>query len=316
MQVAFQGEPGAFSEEAIWRYWRGRGAREVQPGAGGAPEVLPLPCPTVEGVFRTVEQGGADLGVVPVENSYAGSINETSDLLRSYPLYVRGEVILPVHHCLLALPGQRLEGIHRVYSHPQALAQCSEFIRRHVLEAVAAADTAGSARLIREQGLAGTGAIAGRRAAEIYGLEVLAEGIEDRPDNQTRFFVIGREPVRFAGSAKTTLIMGTAHRPGALYTCLGAFARRGINLTRLESRPSRARPWEYIFYVDCEGHVDDPTLAEALGELGQLTTYLKVLGSFPPADLPTGRWRCPRPPGSPRHSSLQRCPRPGCAPGA
>ncbi|MDI6823732.1 MAG: prephenate dehydratase [Bacillota bacterium] len=285
MRVAFQGEPGAFSEEAIWRYWQRWMAQDlssVQPGASGGAEVRPLPCATVEEVFRAVQEGGAELGVVPVENSYAGSINETSDFLRSFPLYVRGEVILPVRHCLLALPGQHLEEIRRVYSHPQALAQCSGFIRLHALEAVAAADTAGSARFIREQGLAGAGAIAGGRAAEIYGLEILAEGIEDRPDNQTRFFVIGREPLRFAGPAKTTLIMGTAHRPGALYTCLGAFARRGINLTRLESRPSRTRPWEYIFYVDCEGHVDDPVLAEALAELGQLTTYLKVLGSFPP----------------------------------
>jgi len=273
VKVAFQGEPGAFSEEAIWRYWERWGERE---------DPHPLACATVEDVFRAVQEGRADLGVVPVENSYAGSINETSDLLRGFALYVRGEVILPVSHCLLALPGQRLEEIRRVYSHPQALAQCSNFLRRHGLEAVAAADTAGSARHIRERGLRGAGAIASSRAASIYGLDVLARGIEDRPDNQTRFFVISREPLCFAGPAKTTLIMGTAHRPGALYSCLGAFARRGINLTRLESRPSRARPWEYIFYVDCEGHLDDPALAEALAELGQLATYLKVLGSFPP----------------------------------
>ena len=282
VRVAFQGEPGAFSEEAIWRYWERWGAGRTEDGDRGGGEVRPVPCATVEEVFRAVQEGRAELGVVPVENSYAGSINETSDLLRSFPLYVRGEVILPVRHCLLALPGQRLEDIRRVYSHPQALAQCGEFIRRHGLEAVAAADTAGSARMIRELGLRGAGAIASRRAAGIYGLEVLVEGIEDRPDNQTRFFVIGRQPFRFTGAAKTTLIMGTAHRPGALYSCLGAFARRGVNLTRLESRPSRARPWEYIFYVDCEGHVEDPALAEALDELGQLATYLKVLGSFPP----------------------------------
>lgn len=266
----------------MWRYWERWGEGGGQGSGAGGGEVRPLACATVEEVFRAVQEGRAELGVVPVENSYAGSINETSDLLRSFQLYVRGEVILPVHHCLLALPGQRVEDIRRVYSHPQALAQCSEFIRRHRLEAVAEADTAGSARLISERGMRGAAAIASRRAAGIYGLEVLVEGIEDRPDNQTRFFVIGRQPLRFTGPAKTTLIMGTAHRPGALYSCLGAFARRGINLTRLESRPSRARPWEYIFYVDCEGHVEHPALAEALTELEQLATYVKVLGSFPP----------------------------------
>lgn len=273
IRVAFQGERGAFSEEGIWRFW----ARLRSPG-----EPEPVPYPTVEDVFTAVERGEVELGVVPVENSYAGSINETSDLLRQFSLFVRGEVILRVSHCLLALPGQEPGSIHRVYSHPQALAQCSGFLRRQGLEAVATGDTAGSARLIRERGLRGVAAVASGRAAEIYGLEILARGIEDHPDNQTRFFVIGREPAPYAEPAKTTLIMGTAHRPGALYRCLGAFAERGINLTRLESRPSRARPWEYLFYVDCEGHAEQPALREALAEVAQLATYLKVLGSFPP----------------------------------
>lgn len=277
-RIAFQGERGAYSEEAVWQYW------QRQPASGALAEVVP--CSTVGDVFRAVFGGEADLGVVPVENSYAGSINETSDLLRQYPLFVRGEVIVRVRHCLMALPGQQLQDITRVYSHPQALAQSAAFLRRHGFTQVAAQDTAGSARLIREQGLTGVAAIAGARAAEIYGLCILARGIEDHPDNQTRFFAIGREPAPRQDPSKTTLIMGTAHEPGALYRCLGAFANKGINLARLESRPSRDRPFEYMFYVDCEGHAEDLPLQEALAELARLTTYLKVLGSFPAAEVP------------------------------
>ena len=271
IRVAFQGERGAYREQAALAIFAARGS--------GSPELVPQP--TFDAVFAAVESADCDYGVVPMENSLAGSVHRNYDLLLQHDLHIVAEHNLRVSHCLIAHPGVELREIRRVYSHPQALAQCSGFLRRHGLEAVATGDTAGSARLIREQELRGVGAIASGRAARIYELEVLAQSIEDRPDNQTRFFVIGREMLRFAGPAKTTLIMGTAHRPGALHSCLGAFARRGINLMRLESRPSRARPWEYIFYVDCEGHAEDPAVAQALEELQGLATYLKVLGSFP-----------------------------------
>lgn len=264
--VAFQGERGAHSEDAVIRLFG---------------EVGTLPCRTLREVFAAVQDGRAADGLVPVENSQAGTINETWDLLLEFDLHITGEVDLPVNHCLQALPGQRREEIRVVYSHPQALAQCQEYLRQMGADLVAVYDTAGSAKMVREQGLRGSAAVASRRAAHLYGLEVLAEGIQDSPDNVTKFFAIAREPAARGERNRTALVIATQHRPGALYWCLGALAYRGVNLVKLESRPSRDRPWDYLFYLVFDGHAEDPPCAEALAELRTKTAFLRVLGSYP-----------------------------------
>jgi len=272
VRVAFQGEPGAYSEEAVVRLFG---------------EVETVPCAALAGVFEAVEAGRADRGVVPVENSQAGSINETYDLLLAHDLVITGELDLRVSHCLLALPGQALRDIRRVCSHPQALAQCDAYLRRLGVEITPASDTAGSARQIREQLLAGCAAVASRRAAQIYRLEVLADGIETNPHNYTRFLVLGRSPAPHRPPSKTSIVFVVPNEPGTLYAALGALATRGINLTKLESRPGRRRPWDYVFYVDVDGHAEDPALRDALGELRRRTTFLRVLGSYPRSPRPS-----------------------------
>jgi prephenate dehydratase/chorismate mutase/prephenate dehydratase len=267
-KVAFQGERGAFSEDAVTTFF-------------GNVELFPNKY--IADVFEAVLENKVDSGVVPVENSQAGSINDTYDLLLSFPLNIFGEIHLRISHCLMALPGETLEGIKVIYSHPQALAQCEEFLRKLKAEIVPTYDTAGSAKRIKESGLRGSAAVASKRAAQIYELEILAEGIETNPNNYTRFFVISREKAEPSPKSKTSLVFSTKNIPGALYSCLGAFATRNINLTKLESRPSRDKPWEYIFYVDFEGHIDDPLCQEALAELKRNTNFVKILGSYPRA---------------------------------
>lgn len=246
------------------------------------PDVQSLPCRSFQDVFLAVTAGKAEAGLLPVENSQAGSINDVFDLLRQFDLAVTGEICHPVDHCLMALPGQSLSELHRVISHPQALAQVDQFLRQLGVEVVATYDTAGSAKLIREQELTGVGAVAGAGAAERYGLEILARSIQTVPENVTRFVEVRHVPVsRQEGPHKTMLVMAVAHQPGSLYRALGALASRGINLLKLESRPSRNKPWEYVFYLDFEGHREDKAVREALAEIGGLTSFCKVLGSFP-----------------------------------
>lgn len=266
MRIAFQGERGAYSEEAA-------GILFLQADV--------IPRATLTDVFDAVARGGAERGVVPAENSQAGSINETYDLLLSHSLFITAELDLRIRHCLLALPGQGLGDIKTVYSHPQALAQCEAFLRRHSLEAVPAYDTAGSAKRVAEQHTPGTAAIAGRRAAEIYGLQIVAEGIETNPHNFTKFLALGPTPAPRQAGSKTSIVFTTENVPGALYKALGAFALRGLNLTKLESRPRREVPWEYLFYVDFEGHQDEPAASDALADLARVCVFLRVLGSYP-----------------------------------
>lgn len=317
--IAFQGERGAYSEEAVLGRF------------GGGAEVLP--CRTLKDVFRVTEEGAAQAGLIPIENSLAGSINESYDLLLGHRLVITGETVLRVRHCLLARPGQSLADLREVYSHPQALAQCADFLDRNRLLAVAAYDTAGSARLVSGGRLPSAGAIAGRRAAELYHLDVLAEDIESDPGNYTRFYAVTRPKTSRAGGhsgtptpaggpdssdppgcssdppgcsadphgcsadpsgcskpCKTVLVFATPHVPGSLYGCLGVFAGRGLDLLKLESRPIRGRPWEYLFYADLRGHVSDTPVREALRELGPQTSWVRVLGSFQSAEaeLPPG----------------------------
>lgn len=269
--VAFQGERGAFGDEAVRSYYQRNEVYQAEP----------VPCRTFADVFRTVAAGEVDRGLVPVENSQAGSINDVYDLLRQHDLFVTGEIHHQVNQCLLCLPGQSLSEIKRVISHPQALAQSEAFLRELGVETVATYDTAGSAKMIREEQLTGVAAIASAGAAEVYQLDILASGIQTIKDNYTRFIELSREPApRLEGPAKTMLVMATSHQPGSLYRGLGVLAARQINLLKLESRPSRQRAWEYVFYLDLEGHREDPAVRTALANLAEHTTFCKVLGSF------------------------------------
>jgi prephenate dehydratase len=269
VKVAFQGERGAFSEDAAAKLF--------------GKSIDFSPCIRLKEVFELVSQDRVEFGVVPLENSQAGSINETYDLLLAFPLTIFAEVILRVSHCLMALPGQKLADITTVYSHPQALAQCAEFLSKLNVEIVPSYDTAGSAKMIKEKKLSNCAAIASRRAADIYGLEILAPEIETSPNNYTKFVAISKQKPKPARRNKTSVVFAAEHRPGSLYRVLGIFATRNINLTKLESRPSRSKPWEYVFYADFEGHIDDELCQEAMRELQRETTFIKVLGSYPQA---------------------------------
>jgi prephenate dehydratase/chorismate mutase/prephenate dehydratase len=276
VRIAFQGERGAFGDEAVSVYFATHTRGEEQ-----GPIAQPVPYRTFVDVFHAIASGEVDYGMVPVENSQAGSINDVYDLLRQHDLFVVGEISHPVNHCLLCLPGQQIGDIKRVISHPQALAQSDVFLRELGVEIVATYDTAGSAKMIREENLQGVAAVAGAGAAELYELAILARNVQTIKDNYTRFIVLSREPApRTNGEAKTMLVMATAHQPGSLYKCLGVLAAHNINLLKLESRPSRQRIWEYVFYLDFEGHRDDPNVRTALADLASHTTFCKVLGSF------------------------------------
>jgi len=270
IKVAFQGERGAFSEDAVVKLL--------------GEDIDFLPCIHLRDVFQAVLEGNVDFGVVPVENSQAGTLAETYDLLLAYPLNIFAEVILRVSHYLMALSGENLTSIRTIYSHPQALAQCEEFLTKLKVEVVPSYDTAGSAKMIKERELKGCAAIASKRAADIYALEILAPEIETNVNNYTRFFAISREKTKPALKTKTSLVFATENVPGALYKVLGIFAIRNINLTKLESRPGKSKPWEYVFYTDFEGHIDSEVYQEAIKELEQVTIFVKVLGSYPQAE--------------------------------
>lgn len=269
--VAFQGERGAFSEEAAVAHF--------------GPGIRLVPCRSFPDVFDAVAEGVADYGVVPIENSLTGSIYAVYDLLVEHRLHIVGEVEVRISHLLLAPSGVSLADIRRVLSHPQALAQCERSLRRLIPEAelVPVYDTAGSAKMVKEAGFRDAAAIAGKRAAEIYGMEILAESLEDSPENYTRFLILGGEPAAPRGQAKTSVVFAVENAPGALYRCLEPFALRGLDLTKIESRPLRGRRWEYIFYLDFLGNTAEPRVRAALEELRKTTAFLRVLGCYPPA---------------------------------
>jgi prephenate dehydratase len=271
-KVAFQGIAGAYSEEAIRQFF--------------GPGVESIPCRTLDNVFPAVEGGDADYGMVPVENAVAGSVTRSYELLMERDLRIYAEAILHVRHMLLAVPGTTLDDLKRVRSHPQALAQCQRYLSRHGLEPEPAFDTAGSARNLAANPEPGVAAIASALAAELYGLEILGSGVEDFPFNYTRFFVLALDDPPRAQRSKTSLVFSSRHQPGALYECLGEFATRGINLTKIESRPRLNRPWQYIFYLDFEGHWQDPECEAAIMGLLRRSSFVKLLGSYPAATTP------------------------------
>ena len=269
LKVAFQGEIGAYSEIAVYKHFTS--------------DAQTIPCKSFSDVFKSVEAGNVDYGVVPVENSIEGSVNQVYDLFLEYDLEVCGEIILKIEHCLLANRNADLNSIKVVYSHPQALAQCSNFLERSGCKIIPTYDTAGGAKIVKERGTNDVAAIASERAAEIYGMKVLARDISNTPDNYTRFLVISTEDSPPTGNDKTSIIFSLKHVPGSLYKALEEFALREINLTKIESRPTKRRPWEYNFYLDFEGHRNDPKCMEALKGLEKRATFIKILGSYPKA---------------------------------
>ena len=267
--VAFQGERGAYSEAATVAHF------------GEA--VQPLPCPSFESVFDAVTEGSADRGVIPVENSLAGSIHRNYDLLLRYDLTIVGEVQFRVAHHLMALPGVSLADVCRVYSHPQALAQCERSLDEllpHV-ERIPTYDTAGSAKMLLEADIRDGAAIASRRAADFYDMSVLRDDMEDDPENYTRFLVLSQEPVVPDGAAKTSIVFSMDNVPGALFKSLAVFALRDIDLTKIESRPLQGKRWQYLFYVDFAGSVHETSCCNALNHLQEITSLFRVLGSYP-----------------------------------
>lgn len=277
MKVAYQGMPGAYSEAALRRHY------------GASAE--PLGFAFSELVFDAVEDGRADAGFVPVENSIAGSVGVNTDLLLERKVFAVAEAYLPIEHCLLGRPGGRLEDVTAVYSHPIALAQCRDFLNARKLRAVPEYDTAGAAELVSQRRIPGEAAIASKRCAEVYGLTVLAEDIQSVKGNFTRFLAFRRENDVPPGlkMEKTSLAFSVHHHPGALLDCLKLFADHSINLTKLESRPIASNPFEYSFFVDFLGGDGDSAVTAALVELRAAARHVKVLGSYPAAERPISR---------------------------
>ena len=266
VSVAFLGPVGTYSEQAVWQQF------------GQA--VVGLPCLSIDEVFRSVEAGSADFGVVPVENSTEGTINRTLDLLLQTSLSISGEVSLPVHHSLMSQTGS-MHGVTRICAHSQALAQCQGWLNDHYpdIERQALASNGEAARLASTD--ASVAAIAGEMASKLYGLPLVHAHIQDDPHNRTRFVVIGSLQPASSGRDQTSLVLSVPNKPGAVYELLAPLAKYGVSMTRFESRPARTGSWDYYFYVDIEGHAQDAKVAQALTELEQQAAFFKVLGSYP-----------------------------------
>ncbi|MBA3296739.1 MAG: prephenate dehydratase [Acidobacteria bacterium] len=266
MRIAFQGEPGAFSEAAALRF---------------APGAEVVACRSFEDVFAAVAEGRTTQGILPMENSIGGSIHRNYDLLVEHELPIVGEVELPIEHCLLGRPGMKTSDVKVVYSHPQALAQCERYLERMTgIEIVAVYDTAGGAKMVAEGTRADAAAVASRRAAELFGLGILAESIQDYAVNITRFALVGRTPAPDSDATKTSLVFALQSKPGALFKALSGFALRDINMTKLESRPLRGRPWEYMFYVDVDAARQSHECGRAITHLGEFAQWVRTLGSY------------------------------------
>ena len=266
MRVAFQGEPGAYSEQAVYGYFG---------------DVQAVPCESFDSVFECVSLKDCEAGMIPIENSLAGSIHQNYDLLLKNNLHITGEYLLRVRHCLIAAPGVLKTGIRKAISHPQAFGQCAGYLKAHEIRSEAVFDTAGSVKMLKESGSHEVAAIASRRAAEIYGMQVLEEGIEDNPENYTRFLVIAADNAAPRGESNTSIVFTLKNQPGALFNALRLFAQRDIDLTKIESRPLVGKPWEYLFYIDFAGAVGEEPVDVALEQLGEYALTLRVLGSYP-----------------------------------
>lgn len=270
--VAFQGERGAYSEDACFKYFGN--------------EVDTKPFMDFQSVFEAVERDRVTHAVVPVENSIEGSVAQVNDLLLDHDLTISGETIVPVKHYLMAYAGTSMDSVEEVLSHPQALGQCRKFLANHPeWRIVPSYDTAGSARMVAEAKRKDLAAIASKRAASVYGLKILKEDIQSEEVNFTRFFVLEKNPSPVKGANKTSIVFATKNAPGALYNCLGEFASRNVNLSKLESRPRKNKPWVYVFYADFEGSMDDPNCHAAIGGLLKTGAFVKILGSYKRAEI-------------------------------
>jgi prephenate dehydratase len=265
--VAFQGERGSFSEEAAYKLL-GRGIRVE-------------PCETFAAMFERVSSGKTKYCLAPLENTLAGSVHENYDHLLAHDLHIVAEVSLRIVHCLLAFPGTTLANLRQVYSHPVALAQCGAFFKRHArVEKVPFYDTAGSVKMLAERRIRGAAAIASRIAADVYHARILAKHLEDHPQNYTRFLLLSKTARVSPQANKVSIVFSTRNVPGALYKCLSVFALRDIDLAKMESRPLRGQPWQYLFYLDFIGHLKEERCQKALDHLGEVTTFLRVLGCY------------------------------------
>ena len=269
LKIAFQGERGAYSEAAAASFFK-------EP-------IETLPYPTFYDVLESTETAKSDYAVLPVENSLEGSVGESYDVLFTTKLNAVGEIYYRIRHCLIGL--QSLEKIDIVYSHPQALGQCRKFIQENHLKPIPTYDTAGSVKILLELKKENIACIASRKAAEIYNVPIIKEGIEDNSNNYTRFLVLANKKQEKTVKDKTSIIFSIKHIPGALYNILEKFNANKINLTKIESRPTKTTPWEYNFYVDFEGHQDDNNIRDTLNNIRPNTTFLKILGSYPRAEL-------------------------------
>lgn len=269
LKVAFQGERGAYSEAAAMAFFKN--------------SIETRPYPTFHEVLESTETGKTDYAVLPVENSLEGSVGESYDLLLNTKLHATGEIYHRIKHCLIGFDG--LEKIDTVYSHPQALGQCRKFIQDHHFKAIPTYDTAGSVKILLELKKENISCIASRRAAEIYNVPIIKEGIEDNFNNYTRFLVLSNQKQDGTSKDKTSIIFSIKHTPGALYNVIEKFHANKINLTKIESRPTKTTPWEYNFYVDFEGNQNDKNVQDALEKIKPNTIFLKILGSYPRAEI-------------------------------
>lgn len=269
LKVAFQGEPGAYSQAAAVSFFK-------EP-------IETLPYPTFYDALDSTENKRSDYTILPVENSLEGSVGESYDLLLTTKLSAVGETYHRISHCLIGL--QTLDKIDIVYSHPQALGQCRKFIQNNHLKPIPTYDTAGSVKILLELNKNNISCIASRKAAEIYNVPIIKEGIEDNPNNYTRFLILANNKKEKTLKDKTSIIFAIKHIPGALYNILEKFNVNKINLTKIESRPTKNTPWEYNFYVDFEGHQDDKSILDTIEKIRPNTTFLKILGSYPRAEL-------------------------------
>ena len=264
VRIAFQGEKGAYSEMAIISKF---------------PESIAIPLKSFHDVFETVINDLNDLAVVPIENSIEGSVNETYDLLLQDQIYISGEIFQKINHCLIT--NKDSNKIINVYSHPQALGQCRNYIKNKRFEPIPMYDTAGAVKFIKENNMVQSAAIASRRDAEIYEMQIVEEGIEDKKNNFTRFFVLSKNSfTKPSGKDRTSIIFSLEHKPGSLYSILKEFSDQNINLTKIESRPTKETPWEYYFYVDFDGHYNDKKVMLTLNKIKIQTKFFKLLGSY------------------------------------
>ena len=269
VKVSFQGEHGAYSETSAQRFFKN--------------DIETSPCHTFRNVLEETELGNSDYGILPVENSIEGSVSQSFDAILSSNLHAVGEIYLEIHHCLIS--NGKIDEIGTVYSHPQALGQCSDFIQKKSLKTVPTYDTAGSVKIIKDLNEKNIAAIASKNAAEIYSMPIIQEEIENDPNNVTRFLIFSKQQTEPSINDKTSIIFSINHEPGTLYEIIREFSNNDINLTKIESRPKKGATWEYNFYLDFVGHMSDTKISTILDSLKKNTKFLKIIGSYPLAEL-------------------------------